>query len=41
VADIAMFPYIALSPEGEVDLTPFPAVRHWLGRIQKLPGYVN
>lgn len=41
VADIAMYPYIALSPEGKVDLTLFPAVLRWLGRIEKLPGYAN
>lgn len=41
IADIAVYPYIALAPEGKVDLTPFPAVCLWLGRIQALPNYVG
>ncbi len=41
IADIAMYPYIALAPEGEVDLSGYPAVTAWLSRIQALPGYVG
>lgn len=41
IADIAMYSYVALSPEGRVDLAPYPAIRAWLGRIQALPGYVG
>lgn len=41
IADIALYPYIALAAEGQVDLTPYPHVITWLQRIQKLPGYVG
>lgn len=41
IADIAMYSYVALSPEGKVDLEPYPAIRAWLGRLQSLPGYVG
>ncbi len=41
IADIAVYPYIALAPEGKIDLTPYPAVCRWLSRIQALPNYVG
>jgi glutathione S-transferase len=41
IADIAVYPYIALAPEGNIDLNFYPAVTAWLGRIQALPGYVH
>lgn len=40
IADLALYPYIALAPEGRVDLAPWPAIRAWLARIQCLPGHV-
>ncbi|WP_028451672.1 glutathione S-transferase family protein [Chitinilyticum aquatile] len=41
IADIALYPYIALSPEGLVALTDYPAVCRWLARIEALDGYVG
>lgn len=41
LADIACFPYIALAPEGGVDLARYPALRRWIGRIKRLPGFVG
>lgn len=41
VADIAVYPYIALVQEGKIDLEPYPAVIAWIKRIQALPGYVG
>lgn len=41
VADIAVYPYIALAEEGKIDLEPSPAVIAWINRIQALPGYVG
>lgn len=41
IADIACYPYIALSPEAGLSLTDFPGIRAWLRRIQALPGYVG
>ncbi len=40
IADIAVFPYIALAPMGDVSLAPFAAVRAWLARIRQLPGFI-
>jgi len=40
VADIALYVYPRLCPEGGYDLVSFPAVRTWLERIAALPGYV-
>ncbi len=40
VADVALYVYPRLSPEGGYDLGPYPAVRAWMDRISALPGYV-
>ncbi|WP_017444540.1 glutathione S-transferase family protein [Gayadomonas joobiniege] len=34
IADIAHYSYIAHAPEGDVDLTLYPAVQQWLQRIE-------
>lgn len=39
ISDVACYPYVALCPEGEVALDPYPAVGAWLARVQALPGY--
>ena len=41
IADVAVFPYIALAPEGKIDLTLYPEICRWLRRIQALPNYVG
>ena len=41
IADLAIYPYIALANEGKVDLTPYIYVENWLGRIELLAGYVS
>ena len=41
IADIACFPYIALSHEGDVSLKPYANVRRWIDRIKKLPGFIS
>ncbi|RYY77156.1 MAG: glutathione S-transferase [Gammaproteobacteria bacterium] len=40
IADIAVYPYIALANEGKVDLEPFNHIENWLKRIEALPGFV-
>ncbi|PJZ84032.1 glutathione S-transferase family protein [Leptospira harrisiae] len=40
IADIAMYPYIALSHQGKVDLTEYKNIKKWLHRIESLPGYI-
>lgn len=39
IADCAVFPYVALAPEGGVDLTPFVHIAAWIKRIKALPGF--
>ena len=40
IADVAMYTYTALAPEGEIALEPYGNVRAWLARIEALPGFV-
>jgi glutathione S-transferase len=40
LADIANYTYIALAPEGNISLTPYPCLRSWLARIEALPHFV-
>ena len=40
LADVANYSYIAHAPEGNISLTPYPAIRSWLARIEALPGFV-
>ena len=41
VADIAIFPDVALSEEGGISREDYPAVRRWTERVQRLPGFVD
>jgi len=41
IADVALYPYIALAHEGQVSLEPYPSILDWLRRMQMLPGYVG
>jgi glutathione S-transferase len=41
IADIACFPYVGLASDGEVSLTPYPAVAAWVTRMRSLPKYVG
>lgn len=40
IADVALYSYIAVAPEGNVDLAPYGHIRAWLARIEALPGFV-
>lgn len=40
VADVALYSYIVNAPEGNVDLQAYQEVRHWLVRMEALPGFV-
>jgi glutathione S-transferase len=40
VADIACFPYAALSDEGGISLIDYPALRRWTDRVKRLPGFI-
>ncbi|MDD2932831.1 MAG: glutathione S-transferase N-terminal domain-containing protein [Methylotenera sp.] len=41
IADVALYPYIALAHEGKVDLSHFSSTVAWLARFKALPGYVS
>lgn len=41
IADIALYAYAHVAPQGGFDLAPHPAVRAWLGRVEAQPGYVK
>lgn len=40
IADVAIYSYVARAPEGNVDLSGYPAVNAFLRRIEELPGFV-
>jgi glutathione S-transferase len=40
LADIALYGYTHVAPEGGFDLEPYPAVRAWLDRVAAEPGHV-
>jgi glutathione S-transferase len=41
IADVGCFPYVALAPEGEIALEPYPGVLRWIDRIKQQPGFVG
>lgn len=40
IADVAIYSYVALAPEGNVSLAEYVNLRRWLNRIEDLPGFV-
>ncbi|MGK9232949.1 glutathione S-transferase [Inquilinus limosus] len=40
IADVALYSYTAVAPEGGVSLQPYPNIRAWLARVEALPGFV-
>jgi glutathione S-transferase len=41
IADIACFPYVALSPDAGLEHDGFPAIRNWLHAVRALPGFIT
>jgi glutathione S-transferase len=41
IADVAMYPYLALAHEGQVNLVDYPAINQWLAAVETLPGFVT
>jgi glutathione S-transferase len=41
VADIGIYGYVHIADEARLDLQPHAALRAWLARVQRQPGYVN
>lgn len=40
IADIAVFPYVALARDGKIELDAYPNVLAWIDRVKQLPGYL-
>ena len=40
IADIAIYPYIALAHQGKVDISFFTQISAWCKRIESLPNYI-
>jgi glutathione S-transferase len=41
IADIALFAYTHVAPEGGFELEPYPAVQAWLARIAAQPAHIS
>jgi glutathione S-transferase len=41
VADISLYAYTHVAPEGGFDLAPYPAIRAWLERVAGQPGHIT
>lgn len=41
IADCATYPYLALAPQGDISLEPYPCLRRWINDIEELPGYIS
>ncbi len=41
IADIAVFPYVALAADGQVSLDAYPHVLAWIDRIKHLPRFIG
>ncbi|HEY9844695.1 MAG TPA: glutathione S-transferase [Candidatus Caenarcaniphilales bacterium] len=41
IADVAIFPYVALAHDGKIDLGSYPNVLDWLDRIKRLDGFIG
>ena len=41
IADIAVFPYVALAPDGKISLEPYHNIVAWCDRIKQLPRFVG
>jgi glutathione S-transferase len=40
IADIALFAYTHVAPEGGFELEDYPAVRRWIERVAAQPGHI-
>ena len=39
IADVAVYGDVAYAEEGAIDLAPYPNVKAWMARVEKLPGF--
>jgi glutathione S-transferase len=41
IADVAVFPYVALARDGKINLDAYPHVLAWIDRFKQIPGYIH
>lgn len=41
IADVAVFPYVVLAPDGKLDLSQYPHILAWIDRVKHLPGFAG
>ncbi|MBD2534251.1 glutathione S-transferase [Nostoc flagelliforme FACHB-838] len=41
IADVAVFPYVALANDGKISLEPYAHVQAWIERLKHLPGFIG
>ncbi|MDQ9090362.1 glutathione S-transferase [Pseudoalteromonas haloplanktis] len=41
IAECAIFPYIALAHEGNIDLSNYESLNLWLNRVKQLPNFIS
>jgi glutathione S-transferase len=41
IADVAVFPYVALARDGKINLDAYPQILQWIDRVKQLPGYIS
>ncbi|MEW6497819.1 MAG: hypothetical protein AB1589_35765 [Cyanobacteriota bacterium] len=41
IADVAVFPYVALAPDGKISLDNYANILTWIKRVKHLPGFVG
>lgn len=41
IADLVVFPYVALAPDGKISLDNYSHILAWIDRIKYLPGFVG
>ena len=39
IADVALYSYTAVAPEGDIDLGAYPGIQAWLKRVEALPHF--
>ena len=40
IADIGVFGYVSMAPQGDYEMERFPAIGAWLARVKAQPGWV-
>ena len=41
IADCAVYPYISIAHEGDIDIDKYSNVKAWMNRLEELPGYIS